>query len=98
MAGKYEAPVSITIPIPSERPRMYGVHSNYHQDAARIYPRLNAHESQILEQACAILELKPASFARDVIVNAAEKVVAHYHDHIKMKETYDAHRKHSGGG
>lgn len=89
MADEYEAPISITIPIPTERPRMYGVHSNFNTPGAlRLYPRLNPHETTILEQACAILEIKPASFARDVIVNVAEKVV----------ENYNAHRKHSGGG
>jgi hypothetical protein len=89
MADEYETPISITIPIPTERPRMYGIHSNYSAPGAlRLYPRLNPHECRILQQACEILQIKPASFSRDVIVNVAEKIVEGYNDH----------RKRNGGG
>lgn len=81
--------VSVTIPIPTERPRMYGVHSTFETEGAgRYYIRCNAHEAELIVKACAILEIKPAAFGRDIMVNVAERIV----------EKYNARNRSSGGG
>jgi hypothetical protein len=73
-----DLPVTIEIPIPTERPRRAGVHSISGPGGGRFYPRFNAHECEILTRACEILDIPVASFIRDVAVNSADTVVEHY--------------------
>jgi len=85
---EYETPMSVTIAIPTERPRQTGVHSNNAAGARCIYVRCNPRETTVVEQACELLGISPASFGRDCIVNAA----------IKIIEGYNAyHTRHNGG-
>lgn len=89
MSGQeYEVPMSVTIAIPTERPRVMGVHSNTSPEAGRIHVRCNAREMTVVDQACELLSINRAAFGRDCIVNAA----------IKIIEGYNAHHSRRTGG
>lgn len=81
----YDAPISLTIPIPTDRPKQSGIHSSQALGGSTIYIRCNPHETGIVDKACSILGLKLAQFARDATVNAADQIVKHYEDHLKRR-------------
>lgn len=83
----YETPLEITIPIPTMRPRQSGVHSSIHAEANRIYVRCNPYEATILAKACTLLEISEAAFARDCMINAAEKIVEHHNAYLRRNRS-----------
>lgn len=85
MADEFDAPISLTIPIPTDRPKQAGIHSSQAPGGSTIYVRCNPHETTIVNKACEILEIKLAQFARDATVNAADAVVKSYEDHLKRR-------------
>lgn len=85
MSDQFDAPISLTIPIPTDRPKQSGIHSSQAPGGSTIYVRANPKETVIVEKACEILGLKPAQFARDAAVNAADEVVKHYENHLKRR-------------
>ena len=86
MSREYNHPISLTIPIPTDRPKQNGIHSSQALGGSTIYVRCNPHEAQIVEKACQILNLKLAQFARDATVNAADAVVKSYEDYLKRRD------------
>lgn len=85
MSQDYDAPISLTIPIPTDRPKQAGIHSSQAIGGSTIYVRCNPRETVIVEKACEILGIKFAQFARDATVNAADQVVKHYEDYTKRR-------------
>lgn len=83
MSDEYDAPISLTIPIPVDRPKQSGIHSSEAPGSSTIYIRANPRETVIVEKACEVLGLKLAQFARDATVNAADQVVKHYENYRK---------------
>ena len=85
MSDEYEAPFSLHIPIPTDRPKQSGIHSSQALGGSTIYVRCNPHETVIVTKACEILGIKYAQFARDATVNAASKIVEHYNEYLKRR-------------
>lgn len=83
MQDDYTPPLSLSVVIPSTREKRSGIHSSMHEGAKRVYPRFNPAETVALEKACALLDITPASFVRDIAANAADKLLEHYNAYLR---------------
>lgn len=82
----YQPPLSLTIPIPHQRERAYGVNSTTYDGARRFYVRLNPAETKAIEEAAALLDIPVATFMQSLSVAAAEAVKGHYNAYLKSRE------------
>lgn len=81
----YQPPLSLTIPIPHQRERSYGVHSTTYEGARRFYVRLNPSETKSIEEAAALLDIPVATFMQSLSVAAADQVKEHYNAYLKSR-------------
>lgn len=91
-----DMPLTVTVQIPTGRPKNWGVHATTHHDAKKQMVRWNNDEWTKVEEWAKILNITPTQFVRDAadnMVTALNKLREQWN-----KDQNNAHSKHTGGG
>lgn len=89
-----DMPLTLSVQIPSGRPKNWGVHATSHHDAHRQMVRWNVDEWTKVEKWASLLNITPTQFVRD----ATDNMVAALERAAQQWSKQNVNPKDSGGG
>lgn len=85
--SEYQYPLFIKIPVPYEEPRHRGIYSTKHPEASIVYARINKFETELINQICSDLSIKPGTFLRFCAVRVAQELDKAKNDYLESNKS-----------